>query len=304
MFGPAPVATSTIHTHLDASWNLRIAGVEYAPIGYGSFHWYVSEVGGDRWLATLDQVDERPVAAAYEIAGKLAEEFSFVRGPQPGHGGRVAVDIGGWWLTLWAWVEGDSEEWNDAEPQRSLLSGHLRSLHDYRGVAQQSELTEDWQVTGRTRLTELLAGAGDNRGPYAGETGRRIRANRALVLSWLDHYDRLVGHVAGEAEFVITHGEPHARNVVRNREGLRLIDWDTVRWAPRERDLWDLGPEVMWRDDYGRDVLLSPEAMELYRLQWTLVELADFLPGLLAAEETTPDLDIAMREIRSYLPHT
>ncbi len=304
MFGPAPVATCTIRTHLDKSWSLEIAGIEYAPIGYGSFHWHVDEVGGERWLATLDQVDQRPIAAAYELAGKLAEEFAFVRGPQPGRNGQVATDIGGWWLTLWPWVEGDTGEWKAAEPQRGMLSRHLRSLHDYRGVAQQSVLTEDWRVPGRSRLSELLTGPGVGRGPYASETRTRVRANRDVVRSWLQRYDRLVAHVAGETELVITHGEPHARNVVRQGDGLRLIDWDTVRWAPRERDLWDLGAEAAWRDAYGRDVAFSDEAFELYRLQWSLVEIADFLPGLLSAEATSPDLDIAMREIRSYLPDT
>ncbi len=304
MFGPAPVATSTIQAQLAASWNLEIARIEYAPIGYGSFHWHVRGVGGERWLATLDQIDERPVRAAYELTASLADEFSFVRGPQPTSGSRAGVGFDGWWLSLWPWIEGESGEWNDDAVHRSALSLHLRRLHDHRGVEPKPVLTEDWVVPGLPRLTALLAGADEGRGPYADETRTRIRANSGLVRSWLDRYDSLVARVSVEADFVITHGEPHAQNVVRQGDRTWLIDWDTVRWAPRERDLWALGAETLWRDTYGRDVPVSPAALELYRLQWTLVEIADFLPELVAAENSTPDLDIAIREVRSYLPKT
>ena len=38
----------------------------------------------------------------------------------------------------------------------------------------------------------------------------------------------------------MTHGEPHAGNVMRTDEGRLLVDWDTVALAPPERDLWML----------------------------------------------------------------
>ena len=57
-------------------------------------------------------------------------------------------------------------------------------------------------------------------------------------------YDALV---AGDgrrtdAEVVLTHGEPHPGNTMRTEDGWRLIDWDTARIAPPERDLWSINP--------------------------------------------------------------
>jgi hypothetical protein len=82
---------------------------------------------------------------------------------------------------------------------------------------------------------------------------------------------------------------------------LKLIDWDTVRWAPRERDLWALG-DGAWVGAYGDDVPLSDDALDVYRLQWLLVDVADFVPLLIEAQAATDDAEIAMGEIRSYLP--
>ena len=42
-----------------------------------------------------------------------------------------------------------------------------------------------------------------------------------------------------QRELVVTHGEPHAGNVMRRSDGRHLlVDWDTVAVAPPERDLW------------------------------------------------------------------
>ena len=302
MFGPPPLPASSVKSSIEAAWGLALASVEYAPIGYGSYHWHVWSRGGGRWLATLDKEDGRPLVAAYELAFELASSFPFVRGPRVHSGGRVTYSIDGWLLSLWPWLDGDEQRFD--EPVLSVVAQHLRRLHDHRSIARVPLLTEDWAIPGRLQLVEALEDRGDGIGPYRRETVARVAANRDTVHDLLDRYDGLVDSVAATSGMVITHGEPNPRNVIGDGTGVWLIDWDTVRWAPRERDLWALGDESAWRDAYGRDVRCSEEALEVYRLQWTLVELADFVPALLEATGGTPDLDVAMREVRSYLPRT
>jgi spectinomycin phosphotransferase len=55
----------------------------------------------------------------------------------------------------------------------------------------------------------------------------------------LNHYDRLVEAVmASDVPWVLSHGEEHSANVIETPDGRwHLIDWDTVRLAPAERDL-------------------------------------------------------------------
>ncbi len=98
---------------------------------------------------------------------------------------------------------------------------------------------------------------------------------------------------------MITHGEPHAANVVHTEAGPVLIDWDTVRLAPRERDLWVLAGYRTWQS-YG-EAALDPALLEAYRLRWHLTDIALFVPDLLEAPARSPDLDIAFQEVGRYL---
>ncbi len=57
-------------------------------------------------------------------------------------------------------------------------------------------------------------------------------------------YGSWLGKVASrEDRLVITHGEPHAANVMGSPGGLVLVDWDTVLLAPPERDLWGIADD-------------------------------------------------------------
>ena len=106
----------------------------------------------------------------------------------------------------------------------------------------------------------------DRRAAFGAGTQRHRRLAAALT-ELLSLADRL----AAEAEergvaSVVTHGEPHAANVIRTSAGRVLVDWDTVAMAPPERDLW------MLVDDDQDDA-----ALDFFRLTWDLKDLAEYL---------------------------
>src|SRR6185503_14185813 len=109
-------------------------------------------------------------------------------------------------------------------------------------VARRADLDvagRDWLESALRHLHEPWTG-----GPYS-ELARQALADHASdVAELLRLLDRLATDVASrDAEWVVTHGEPHAANIIRTDAGLALIDWDTVALAPRERDLWMLAGE-------------------------------------------------------------
>jgi spectinomycin phosphotransferase/16S rRNA (guanine(1405)-N(7))-methyltransferase len=64
---------------------------------------------------------------------------------------------------------------------------------------------------------------------------------------------------------------------MRTRDGWVLVDWDTVRLAPPERDLWhvDAGDGAELRAyTAATGVLPQRELLELYRLRWSLSDIA------------------------------
>jgi spectinomycin phosphotransferase len=100
------------------------------------------------------------------------------------------------------------------------------------------------------------------------------------VAELLDLLDRLSRYVATRGmKWVVTHGEPHAVNLIRTNVSQVLVDWDTVALAPAERDLWMLVGDT--GDDatiYANATGYEPDrvAMDFFRLTWDLGDLAAY----------------------------
>ena len=99
--------------------------------------------------------------------------------------------------------------------------------------------------------------------------------------------------------WVITHGEPHWRNVLSGADGLHVVDWDTALLAPAARDLWHVaGAEGVLADEVlagyaaltGRAV--TTHGLLAQALRRELTEVA-----LYAAWFARPHLDDADGEI-------
>lgn len=101
-----------------------------------------------------------------------------------------------------------------------------------------------------------------------------------MVSALLPRFDELAVEVESNAELVITHGEPHPGNVIALQDRVLLVDWDTVAPAPPERDLRmvDDGSTdsfAAYSQATGRAV--DHAAVTLYRLSWTLSDIAAFV---------------------------
>jgi len=115
-------------------------------------------------------------------------------------------------------------------------------------------------------------------GPYARAMVELVRARAGTIRRHLARYRDLVQRArAGTDRTVLTHGEPHAANTMLTADGWVLIDWDTTLVAPPERDLWMIDPGdgsvlATYAEATGRAPLAA--IVELYRLRWTLTDIA------------------------------
>jgi aminoglycoside phosphotransferase (APT) family kinase protein len=106
-------------------------------------------------------------------------------------------------------------------------------------------------------------------------------------------FDRLRRHVETRTtDRVITHGEPHAANVMWTDDGPLLIDWDTNALAPPERDLWmvlsDSGEAAAYAVATGHQP--DPVAIDFYRLTWDLANVAAYVDVFRSAHADTDDM--------------
>jgi spectinomycin phosphotransferase len=152
------------------------------------------------------------------------------------------------------------------------------------------------ELPGRRYLEDGLRELNQPRvgGPFSEPTRRALATHASDVADLIALADRLAADVTSRGgEPVITHGEPHAANLLTDGEDHWLIDWDTVALASPERDLWMLADknedEGEGEDDDGAGAASYVDAtghqpdrsaLDFFRLTWDLKDLASFIQVL------------------------
>jgi spectinomycin phosphotransferase len=326
---PAGITTSELAAVLLGQWQLTAAELRYLPVGFGGYHWLAVDPAGSRWFVTVSDVGAgdgfADLAAAMETAAWLASDagLDFVLAPVRAQAGpsvsrlasRYAVTV----FPFAAGVPGSFVDQMDGAGRAAVID-MLAALHGVSldGGAPGAVPVLQPELGSRAAVSTALADLDVpwQGGPFA-EPGRELLAKYAPVLRQsLARFDALVARVrqAGRP-LVITHGEPHPGNLVWSgpaaagqQEGtpppVRLVDWDTVGLALPERDLWWLVTDddqeaARYAERTGRTV--SPDAIALYRLRWSLDDICLFLAEFRAPHQRTPDTEKSWAGLRTRL---
>jgi spectinomycin phosphotransferase len=322
---PTDLDRSDLAAALADGWGLTGAQLQYVPEGGGSHHWRCRAGSEERFVSVDDlqapfhgATDEDAAFAAleraYGTAGALRDDagLGFVVAQIPDREGRRLRRIGSRYaVRVEPVVQGTPGVFGEYSTcDRRAIAELLARLHRAtdRVPAGLPQVT-DLRIPSRESLEEALAEAGRpwTSGPFA-EPARALLAARAE-----DVAERLAAHDAaaervreGRDGWVVTHGEPHGGNVIRDRAGVRhLVDWDTAMIAPRERDLemvldfsftgWETYRAV------AGDVELDIETLNLYRRLWALADIASFVTTLRRPHVHSVDMRHAYGALQHYL---
>lgn len=315
---------------LDAGWGISPTTVDYLPVGFGSQHWVARGDNDATWFVTVDDLGgervggERQTAfavlrSAFETATYLRRGLGldFVVAPVPDQDGEVIRRMAGHYsIAVFDHLDGaavGAGGYPSAEARREVLrlvgSLHAATVDVEIGVAQR----EDFVLPSREPFLRALAALDTpwESGPYAEPARQLLRESAAGVRALMDRYDDLVAEVSDHPpSWVIAHGEPHSANLLRDQGGsLRLIDWDTVKRAPRERDLWMLladdpaerALDLAAYSETAGPVTVLESALRLYRTWWDLSEICGFTAWMHRDHSATEDLKVAWESLRGYL---
>ncbi|MEC3951996.1 phosphotransferase [Nocardia sp. CDC153] len=272
------------------SWGIVADRLEYRAVGFGSHHWEVGS-GGTRWFVTVDEarsVDFEALAGALETAIRLRDNgFEFVIAPKPTLDGHSIAPLGTEFaVSLYSHIDGEGfafGEYRETGHLNAVLD-MLIALHSSAPELWSAALVDEFEIDRRKELERELetpCSTAEVTGPYTLRAAQRIAEHRDHIRRALDRYDGYTDLARSQpARAVLTHGEPHAANTMRTPSGFVLIDWESARIAPPERDLWDLSPtDGTAQREYtartGR--ALIPDLLDMYRLRWDLTEVALYL---------------------------
>lgn len=262
-------------------WGLALSAIEHLPWGFGAWHWAAFDLSGrGRWFVTADEIDHRDRAHELETtyAAALALYDGGLRSVVPclrSSGGPITVLVKGCALSVTEWVEGSRAEGRLTGPAAAETSRLVSDLHQCSVPSQ--ALVWDHRLRWRDdleRLGELVQPEWSS-GPLADTARSALRAALGAVPKWLErHEHRAAQALAGRDAWVATHGEPGLHNQLVTAAGRRLVDWESMRVAPRERDLTDLARSgTRWR--WGQ-AAPDPAMLELFDLHWRLDEIGAY----------------------------
>ena len=315
MQSAAPLADDVIFEAVRSGWELDVTELSYAPVGYGSWHWQATADRHGPIFITVDEVASGPIAGdgqrpsfdelrwAYGVPLALTlDGLQFARSPIPtALGSSLARIDRRWAVSVWPFIAGRSTHagrYEDEQDATAVLAV-LRALHCVgTDIGREgSPRRESFVVPGLRRLIEVIdrSWVGPHVGPHAAAADQVLHDYAVDIRRLVSLYDDLVHAPKTSESWVLTHGEPHAANVVFTAQGPVLIDWDTTKIAPMERDLWMVAADGFDVGDCDRDLLT------LYRAQWDLSELADYAGRFANPDDDGPEGDPAWKDFMSYI---
>jgi spectinomycin phosphotransferase len=190
-------------------------------------------------------------------------------------------------IALFPFVDGEAGRFGHTDAAtRTAVVTMLAELHNATPAVGSLASSAGLDLPGRRNievalqeLTETWSG-----GPFSEPARLALAGHADDVAELLALADRLAADVAERGgKWVVTHGEPHAGNVMRTGGSHVLVDWDTVALAPPERDLWmvvgDTGDEAtIYAGATGHEV--DQASVDFFRLTWDLKDLATYIPVL------------------------
>lgn len=284
LVAPEDLSTEEVLRVVQEHWDPKVRSGALFPQGSGAPHWVCGGARHPRWFVTADDVTapgrlaERE--AAYAAARRLAHKgLHFVVPTVAPVGGGIGVRHGRHLVTVTAYHEGESGPGPYADDnQRALVAHEIGLLHATRPPRR----APVWKpgLASRSELVQLLETVDDTQwdtGPFGESVRTALRDNRPRLLRLFARFDVLAAQaLASRKTWVVTHGEPHTANVLWRLGGPVLLDWESLRLAPRERDL-----RVVLRDAESAEPLSAYVASGgTVDLDADMVELFDLELGL------------------------
>ena len=319
---PSDIETSAVIDALADGWGFDVEVADYAAVGAGSYHWVMTDAGGERRFVTVDDLDQKKwlgetretacegLGRAFDTAAALRRAgLKFVVAPILTSGGESLRRIGPrHTVALFPFVDGHAGQWGPYEPgARGAVVSMLAELHGTT-PATRSVRNAGLELAGRRRLEAALQEVNEtwSGGPLSEPARKAFSSHVADLVQFLSVADRLAAGVERRGgAWVVTHGEPHAGNVMRTGTGHMLVDWDTVALAPRERDLWWLADETddiaTYADLTGHQI--DGEAVDFFRLAWDLNDVAEYLTVLRSPHVENEDTLDAYEGVTRCMPN-
>lgn len=293
------VPDETLRTCLRDRYGLRAAGITFLPLGNDVNTAVYCVVGDD---ATPYFLKLR--SGAFDEAAVVIPRFLHDRGiaqvlaPIATYAGHLWTRVDAFAVILYPYIAGrNGFEASLSERQWISLGAALRGIHtatvppSLGAQIPRERYSPHWRDRVRTFQSQVEEATFAD--PVAAELAAFLRARRAEISHLVGRADALGSALRARSPApVLCHADIHGGNVLIGADGaLHIVDWDTLTFAPKERDLMFVGAGIfgVWNGareggwfyrGYGRTAV-DPVALAYYRYERIVEDIAAYGEQLL-----------------------
>ena len=300
----------TLTTALRAAYGLGVAKIAFLSLG-ADWNVAVYRVVADDGRAYFLKLRSGAFDDTGVVVPRLLHDQAMAQviPPIPTGNGELLTRVDRLALTLYPFVEGDDAYTRAlSEPQWRQLGEALRCIHATRlpesiaGRIPRDTFAPTW----REALSRYLERAESESfaEPDAAELAALLRAERGRIRELIRRTDELAALSAAPPPVTLCHGDWHPGNALLGADGsLHVVDWDTLVFAPRERDLSLIGASwggareaALFYDGYG-PVHPDRAALAYYRYHRIVEDVAVDCAALL----DTPDGGASRAQVLAFV---
>ncbi len=305
MLEPPDIAPATLAAGLQAEYGLRASGVAFLPLG-ADVNTAVYRVNAEDGTACFLKLRRGPFDPLTVAIPHLlhTQGIRQVIPPILTLSGQLNARLDPFTLVLYPFVAGcDGYARELSLAQWRELGAALRGLHAavLPPALAESIPHETYTAQWRDAVLRFQSMVADTpfADPVAAECAAFLDGQREVISHMVRRAEELAADVqAREVGMVLCHGDMHAGNAHLTEDGaLYVVDWDTMLFAPKERDLMAVGMGGSWQGaavegwfyaGYG-PVEVDRHALTYYRYERVIQDIAAFGEQLLLSDEGGAD---------------
>lgn len=232
------------------------------------------------------------------------------------HSGSLWSSLKAYTLTVYPFIKGHNGfDIKLSDKHRRELGQALKNLHDVNlpDTLSQAIKRETFSSTWRDALRQnLMKEKPDYINRQAKELASFLNTKRSEILALIKRAEQLATILKAQSlDFVLCHADIHGWNLlIDENNALYIVDWDTLSYAPKERDLMFVGSGLggkghslkeeteLFYEGYGQ-TKINTNAIAYYRYERIIEDIAIYCQQVFSLETGTADRQKAVEHVKA-----
>lgn len=308
---------------LENQYGLRVEQIAFLPLGV-DLNTAVYRCTTDDGTASFVKLRRGEFIPACVVVPKYLSDLGIkqVIPPIAAQSGELWARLAPFTLILYPYVAGQNGfERNLSDRQWVEFGTALKRFHSTefpaaitRGIPRE-DFSPHWRDTVKKFLARIMEEIFEN--PVAADAAAFLKTKADDTLELVGRAEQLAQLLKEQPrDFIVCHADIHAWNLLIADDGaLYMVDWDTLIYAPKERDLMFVGSglgghgrspqdeEAWFYQGYG-STQIDPIGLAYYRYERILEDIAVFCEQIFLADEGGEDRKQALEYLESnFLPN-